>query len=77
MHFFTSSKSVGGSGNVTTNGYENHRENTAGQTNSISYSAMYFGNKLHLDQNENVSCLRLRIFLLWMAILERLIATSQ
>ena len=71
MHFFTSSsKSVGGSGNVTTNGYENHRENTVDQTNSISYSAMYFGNKLHLDQNENVSCLRLHILLLQMAILE-------
>ena len=65
--FFTS---VGGSGNVTTNSYEKQRANTVDQTNSIPYSAMYFGNKLHLNQNENVSCLRLHIFLLWMAILE-------
>ena len=65
MHFFTSSKSVGGSGNVATNSYEKQRENTVDQTNSISYSAMYFRNKLHLDQNDNVSCLRLHIFLLF------------
>ena len=42
MHFFTSSKSEGGSGNVATSGYEKQRENTVDQTNSISYSAMYF-----------------------------------
>ena len=65
MRFFTSSKSVGGSGNVATNSYEKQRENTADQTNSISYSVLYFRNKLHLNQNENVSCLRLHIFLLW------------
>ena len=67
MHCFTSSISVGGSGNVTTNGYENHKENNVDQ---IPYSAMYFRNKLYLDQNENVLCLRLHIFLLWMGILE-------
>ena len=64
----TSSKLVGGS--VITNSYEKQRENTVDQTKSISYSAMYFRNKLHLDQNENVSCLKLHIVILWIAILE-------
>ena len=70
MHCFTSFKSVGRSGNVTTSSYENRKENNVDQTNSIPYSAMYFRNKLYLDQNENVLCLRLHIFLLWMGILE-------
>ena len=55
MHFFTLSKSVGGSGNVNT------EKQTVDQTNSISYSAMYLEKKLNLDQNENVSCLRLTL----------------
>ena len=58
MHFFLLrwSKSVGGFGNVATNSNENREENNLDQTNSILYSAMYFRNKLYLDQNENILC---------------------
>ena len=58
MHFFLlrRSKSVGGFGNVATNSNENRKENNLDQTNSILYSAMYFRNKLYLDQNENIMC---------------------
>ena len=42
--------------------YHVRREsNTHRQTNPIPYSADYFGQKVHIDQNENWSCLVLHM----------------
>ena len=34
--------------------YEERRQNTIDRTNPLPYRALYFGHKLHLDQNEKV-----------------------
>ena len=35
-------------------GYQDRRTRTERQTNPIPYSAKYFGNKVHIDQNEKL-----------------------
>ena len=39
---------------VAPESYEQRRQNTVDRTNPIPYNSMYFGHKLHIDQNEKL-----------------------
>ena len=39
---------------VAPESYEEWRQNTLDRTNPIPYNSMYFGHKLHIDQNEKL-----------------------
>ena len=40
---------------VDPDSYESRQQNALDRTNPISYQPRYFGHKLHIDQNENLS----------------------
>ena len=39
---------------VSPEGYEGRQQNTIDKTNPTPYTALYFGHKLHIDQNEKL-----------------------
>ena len=39
---------------VAPESYEQQRQNTLDRTNPFPYNSMYFGHKLHIDQNEKL-----------------------
>ena len=44
------------------------REDTVRRRNPVPYNALYYGNKLHCDQNEKLGCMDVRFMHLAMAV---------